>query len=247
MLQEEYTILEFQDNSEEIFDENPRPKIRKGRLALVLLACVGVIGSVGIGGYTFVQTIVYAQTKQPEAIKTTAAISSIDANVQNIQDVMEEAEKRKIAEENARKEEEKKKAEEEAKRLEEEKKQLELEAQQLAEAQAQASYVEPTSAWTGSVLTASAGVNMGPSGKETYYNLDMTGVISIMRGIGNNDAYWVREDGVKMLGDYVMVAANLQVHPRGSLVATSLGTGIVCDTGGFASGNPNQLDIAVAW
>lgn len=101
--------------------------------------------------------------------------------------------------------------------------------------------------WDGPVLTAFAGTVTGPSGKETYYNLNMSGVVSIMRGLGNNDEYWVRDDGVKMLGDYVMVAANLDVHPRGSLVETSLGMGIVCDTGSFASGNPNQLDIAVNW
>lgn len=103
------------------------------------------------------------------------------------------------------------------------------------------------SSWNGSVLTKSKGVNMGPSGKETYYNLPMAGVVSIMRSMGNHDDYWVREDGVKMLGSHVMVAANLSVHPRGSLVETSLGMGIVCDTGGFVAGNPNQLDIAVNW
>ena len=75
----------------------------------------------------------------------------------------------------------------------------------------------------------------------------MSGVVSIMRGMGNNDSYWVRGDGCKMLGNYIMVAANLSVHPRGSLVETSLGTGIVCDTGGFAAGNANQLDIATSW
>lgn len=101
--------------------------------------------------------------------------------------------------------------------------------------------------WDGPVLTAFAGTVTGPSGKETYYNLNMSGVVSIMRSLGNTDEYWVRDDGVKMLGDYVMVAANLDVHPRGSLVETSLGMGIVCDTGSFASGNPNQLDIAVNW
>lgn len=101
--------------------------------------------------------------------------------------------------------------------------------------------------WNGSVLTPSAGVNYGPSGKETYYNLNMSGVISIMRGMGYTGEYWVRNDGCKMLGNYIMVAANLSVHPRGSLVETSLGTGIVCDTGGFAAGNPNQLDIATTW
>lgn len=101
--------------------------------------------------------------------------------------------------------------------------------------------------WDGSKLNPSNGSIIGPSGKETYYNLNMNGVVSIMRGMGNNDEYWVREDGVKMLGDYVMVAASLDIRPRGSLVNTSLGMGIVCDTGGFAYGNPTQIDIAVAW
>lgn len=103
------------------------------------------------------------------------------------------------------------------------------------------------SKWDGPVLNSFNGTVMGPSGKETYYNLDMSGVIQIMRGMGNTDEYWVREDGCKMLGDYIMCAANLSVHPRGSLVESSLGTCIVCDTGGFASYNPNQLDIAVTW
>lgn len=75
----------------------------------------------------------------------------------------------------------------------------------------------------------------------------MEGVVATMRAMGNNDEYWVREDGVKMLGDYVMVAAHLGIRPRGSIVETSLGKGIVCDTGGFAHGNPTQLDIATAW
>ena len=97
------------------------------------------------------------------------------------------------------------------------------------------------------VLNPYNGTVMGPSGKETYYNLDMSGIVSIMRSMGNNDEYWIREDGVKMLGDYIMCAANLDVHPRGSYVESSLGTCIVCDTGGFAAYNPYQLDIAVNW
>lgn len=101
--------------------------------------------------------------------------------------------------------------------------------------------------YSGEKLNPSAGTIIGPSGKETYYNLPMEGVISIMRSIGNTDEYWVREDGVKMLGDYVMVAAHLPTRPRGSLVPTSLGMGIVCDTGTFALSNHTQLDIAVAW
>lgn len=144
--------------------------------------------------------------------------------IEQMQEEERKAEEARIAEE-------KRKAEEEARRKEEE-----------ARKSQSRSY-----SWNGSVLTPSAGVNYGPSGKETYYNLNMSGVISIMRGMGYTGEYWVRNDGCKMLGDYIMVAANLSVHPRGSLVETSLGTGIVCDTGGFAAGNPNQLDIATTW
>ena len=50
-----------------------------------------------------------------------------------------------------------------------------------------------------------------------------------------------------MLGDYIIVAANLEIRPRGTLVETSLGTGIVCDTGGFAAYNQTQIDLAVDW
>lgn len=99
----------------------------------------------------------------------------------------------------------------------------------------------------GNCLTASSGVFYGPSGKETYYNLDMSSVISTMRALGNNDEYWVRNDRAKMLGDYVIVAADLNKHPRGSIVDTSLGKGIVCDTGSFIFYSDTQLDIATNW
>lgn len=106
--------------------------------------------------------------------------------------------------------------------------------------------------YTGKVLNAYNGtIAQGPSGgKETYYDLNMTKVIEKMRDQGfdeDNYPYWIREDGVKMLGDYVMVAASLDVHPRGSFVATSLGQGLVCDTGEFAKTNKLQLDIATNW
>lgn len=107
-----------------------------------------------------------------------------------------------------------------------------------------------TTKWSGDVLSKSKGVVYGPSGKETYYNLDMSGVINIMRRAGYSEAdypYWIREDGVKMLGNYVMVAANYNTRPRGTILESSLGTAIVCDTGGFANSNPTQLDIAVTW
>ena len=101
--------------------------------------------------------------------------------------------------------------------------------------------------WRGPSLTKGRGTIQGPSGKETYYNLNMSGVVSIMRRMGYDYEYWVRDDGVKMFGNYVMVAANLNLRPRGSLVQTSLGMGMVCDTGTFARRNPTQIDIATAW
>lgn len=99
-------------------------------------------------------------------------------------------------------------------------------------------------------LTSSLGRVWGPAGEETFYNLEMRGVVSIMRGLGfdeQNYPYWVRDDGVKMLGDYVIVAADLDIRPRGSLIDTSVGKGLVCDTGGFIYSNSEQLDIATTW
>ena len=113
-------------------------------------------------------------------------------------------------------------------------------------------------------LTNTMGRNLnGPSGQETYYNMDMSGIVSsLQRGgwmynqcvdtdlidyILDTKGYWVREDGCKMFGDYIMVAAGPDVRPRGYLVQTSLGMGIVVDTGGFAYNDPYQLDIATTW
>lgn len=126
-----------------------------------------------------------------------------------------------------------KKSEEAAKKKEEEKKLAVVET-----------------SYSGTKLSRSRGSIQGPSGKETYYNLNMTGVVSIMRRMGFSEAeypYNVRADGVKCLGPYVMVAAHLGKRPRGSKVQTSLGTGLVCDTGGFAANNPTQIDVATAW
>ncbi len=101
--------------------------------------------------------------------------------------------------------------------------------------------------WKGSVLNRYNGVNRGPNGKETYYNLNMNKIVDAMKRLGVNSEYWVRNDGVKMYGDYIMCAADLSVYPRGSIVETSLGTGIVCDTGAFVKSTGIALDIATAW
>ena len=101
--------------------------------------------------------------------------------------------------------------------------------------------------WGGTVLTRSVGRINGPSGQEVYYNLNMSRVAANLSAAGFAGEYWVRNDGVKMFGPYIMIAANYGVHPYGSLVETSLGTAIVCDTGTFAASQPGTMDIAVAW
>ena len=112
--------------------------------------------------------------------------------------------------------------------------------------------VIPTPVPAEGVLTKSRGTVQFEGHKETYYNLPMGKVVSnaqkkIQAAQDENWEYWEREDGAKMLGDYIMVAADQKIHPYGSLVNTSLGMGIVVDTGTFIMTNPQQIDIAVNW
>ena len=101
--------------------------------------------------------------------------------------------------------------------------------------------------WSGKRLTKQAGTVQGPSGKETYYNLNMSGIVSRLHRMGYSGEYWVRDDGVKMFGNYILVAASFDIRPIGTILPTSLGMGIVADTGGFARYNKYQLDIATTW
>lgn len=96
-------------------------------------------------------------------------------------------------------------------------------------------------------LTAEGGTFNFEGHTETYYNLDMSVVVQVAQSRGIAGEYHVRSDGAKMLGDYIMVAACYDVHPYGSLVNTSLGMGIVVDTGGFIAWNPAGIDIATTW
>lgn len=171
-------------------------------------------------------------TASETASETDAGISYI-AETEKQKAIERQEEREKFMNDLRRQQEEEaaRKAEEEQKRQEE---------QAVVEAA-----VEPQTG-TG-VLNRTLGTVIGPSGKETFYNLDMSGVIAIMQSMGYYADYWVREDGVKMYGDYIMVAANLNIRPKGTLVQTSLGMGIVVDTGGFATTNPYQLDIATTW
>ena len=103
------------------------------------------------------------------------------------------------------------------------------------------------------------GVNYYNGHKETYYNMYMGGLIDAMNrgGWAYNDCinkdiidnildtsgYWIRSDGCKMFGGYIILAASEYEYSRGSIVSTSLGTGIVLDRGV----GPGVIDIAVNW
>lgn len=107
-----------------------------------------------------------------------------------------------------------------------------------------------TPAWSEGQITKERGGCMGPSGRETYYNLYMGNCVNYMRELGYDELnypVWVRDDGAKMLGLYVMAAANWSIRPKGTIIPTSLGDAIVVDTGEFVADYPYGVDLAVDW
>ena len=96
-------------------------------------------------------------------------------------------------------------------------------------------------------LSAKLGTVQGPSGKETYYNLNMKECVNRMHSLGFQGEYWINDKGCKMFGPYIMCAADLDSRPLGTILESSLGMCCVVDTGDFADSDPNQLDIATNW
>ena len=97
---------------------------------------------------------------------------------------------------------------------------------------------------TAVVLTAALGRITYGNHIETWYNLPMNRCVQRAQDMGIPCEYWVRDDGVKMFGQWVIVAA----HPketRYSLVETSLGQGIVLDR--HTAGDTELYDIATSW
>ena len=100
------------------------------------------------------------------------------------------------------------------------------------------------------VLTKSGGVNYYGGRKETYYNMKIWPEGTLVQRAwdsGIEGEYHVSDEGYKMVGDYIILAANFDTYPVGTILNTSLGKGVVVDTGTFAATNPNQIDIAVNW
>lgn len=100
-----------------------------------------------------------------------------------------------------------------------------------------------------SVLNKRMGVNYFNGQKETYYNLRMTGVIRLLDDMGiPHGEYWVRDDGAKMLGDYIMLATDTNRIPKGTIWETSLGTGMIVDHCSGSESYPGVwIDVAVNW
>lgn len=108
--------------------------------------------------------------------------------------------------------------------------------------------IETEYIYEGKKLNSVIGTVSGPSGKETYYNLPMNVVVKYMEDLGYNYSYWIRDDGCKMYGNYIMVATDTRRIPKGTIIETSLGLGIVCDHCESAAGSSEiWLDIATTW
>lgn len=94
------------------------------------------------------------------------------------------------------------------------------------------------------ILTAGLGRITYQGHTETWYNLPMQNVVQRAQDMGIPAEYSVRDDGVKMFGQWVIVAA----HPskiRYTLVDTSLGQGVILDT--HEMPDEELIDIAVEW
>jgi len=97
---------------------------------------------------------------------------------------------------------------------------------------------------TAVILTAGLGKIEYQGHTETWYNLPINNVVRRAQNMGIPCEYWVRDDGVKCFGPWVIVAA----HPskvRYSMVQTSLGEGIILDV--HEKPDEDLIDIAVAW
>ena len=97
---------------------------------------------------------------------------------------------------------------------------------------------------TAVVLTAALGRITYGNHTETWYNLPMDKCVKRAQDMGIPAEYWVRDDGVKMFGQWVIVAAHPKVT-RYTLVETSLGQGIVLDR--HTAEDTELYDIATVW
>ena len=95
------------------------------------------------------------------------------------------------------------------------------------------------------ILTAKLGRVTYNNHVETWYDLPMNRIVERADAYyGMQDVYEVNEDGIKTYNGFVICAADWSVYPYGSLIETSVGTGIVLD---HTQTDSNVIDIATSW
>ena len=94
------------------------------------------------------------------------------------------------------------------------------------------------------VLTTKLGIVEFQGHTETWYDLPMQKVVQDAQQAGIPCEYWVRDDGVKMFGNWVIVASHPSVT-KYTFIETSLGTGIILDR--HEMDNKDLYDIATNW
>ena len=95
------------------------------------------------------------------------------------------------------------------------------------------------------VLTSTIGRIQFQGHQETWYNLPMHNIVAKAQKNGIKGDYWEREDGCKMYGSWIICAGAKDRY--GEVLETSLGYGMILDSGEFAKSNPEAIDIAVTW
>lgn len=94
--------------------------------------------------------------------------------------------------------------------------------------------------WEGETISPKNPKVEGPCGTETYFNEDIDKIVEDMQRQGFIGEYWITEDGVKMLGEYILCKSSIRNF--GCVFPTSTGVAIVCDTN-----TDEEIAIAVTW
>lgn len=97
---------------------------------------------------------------------------------------------------------------------------------------------------------SNTGIYYNAEGKRESYYYYQPHMVNYMREFGYSEdeyPYWVRDDGVQMFGEYVVVAADPSIYYFGDLIPTSLGMGMVCDLGGVSEEYYEYVDIGTIW
>ena len=101
--------------------------------------------------------------------------------------------------------------------------------------------------WEGEKLSVDNPEVEGPSGIETFFNEDVSKLVENAKE-GYIGEYWVRSDGVKMFGEYIICKCKYESNeyhptlPVGTVIPTTIGVALVC-----SNETEEDICIAVTW